>query len=681
MAWTRTLGALCSALLISVAASCSGGSDKNAVNYHASGGTGGSGGSGGSTGGKDAGDGGGLGGVDGGGGTGGTSALAPDVVVTKPTAATDPSQDEVVVGDTADALCTAKQSSVAGSKPVDPSSVKIALLDGSGAVVDEFPGTPTTNTDEYSASFVLTTIPNGKITFRCTATDIATAPHTGTGTLATFVDHGPLIDVTTPAPSSAYALANVVPFAFTVSPAPLATNDAEAAIASMSVTVNGVSITPVKDPGNANGYKFGVDFNDTTLFPQPPSGNIPVVIKAKDMRTPTAAERIDSYSFALDGAGPVIKVTNPKDQDIIGGQVTLTFSVTDALTAVDKKTVSVELNQVVNLYSATTEWTNTGDNYTFTFDSANVSGSKVQVTINVTASDIAGNKAPGESLIVYLDNYPPTVDLDPGNVRTSKVSGLNTFCSESFDPLGPWDPDPLIGRDAAVNDMAIVTQSFVHFRSLVWERTNSVSGQTVYYYSKTDPNSVYLYLQPDGPTVPLLINNDSDPECDAIAKVVGGKALPNLHLNPASPAGKAWYHTNDTSEAPAGCPWGADETEPLGLCTNNVSLLSIVIHHTMTGSPPVVYGIGAMTGLECTGSGWELPSQTTQATQKEGWFCLASTATDNVGNVGISAPLRICFDDPSTAYVPPCAISSVTPPTCTDGCTPPPHFAPFIFPP
>lgn len=661
-------------------ASCGGGDD-HAGNIKLSGGTGGTGGSS-ATGGKT------DGGPDASGGTGGTGGSAgdagpdsstggagvgPTVKVTFPTAATDPSTDSVVVGDLLDALCTVEAATGAGASPVDPSTVKLAVLDSALAVVSELPGKATKNPNEYGASFVLTTIPNGKFSVRCTASDSGTPAKPGASTIATFVDHGPDIAVTTPAENAPYALAGAVPFVFKVSPSLLAAVDPEADVASVKLTVNGVNITPTPDPGVTNGYKIPVDFNNTALFPQPPSGSIPVVIEGTNSRTPAAAKRTKSYNFVLDGQGPVITIKSPKNQDIIGGKVPLSFSVVDNGSGVDQKTVNVELNQASNLYTTSTQWTNTGNDYTFTFDSANVTGSKVQVTVNVTASDLAGNKSAGASVLLYLDNYGPIVDLDPGNFRTVKKSGTNYYCSQPFDPLGPL---------AASDDGTPIT-AFKHFRALVWDLTNTVAGQTVLYYSKTDPSSVYLYLQPDGPTVPLLVNNDADAECDVLNTIVNGQTIPNLQLNPATPTGSALYQGSDATSPPA-IPSGyctlPNETPPQQLCTNNASDLTVVVTHTMTGAEPVVYGIGQMTGLECTGTGWELSSQLAQATQKDGWFCLAATAKDKVGNVSISRPLRVCYDNPNTTYEPPCKNSSTTPPSCTDGCTPPPGFGTFLYP-
>jgi hypothetical protein len=436
----------------------------------------------------------------------------------------------------------------------------------------------------------------------------------------------------------------------------------------------------VRDPADPMGFKVAVDFNDTSYFPQPPAGFVPIEIRAKDSRKPAPGERVYSYRFALDGAGPVITLNKPKNQDIIGGKVTMEFTVVDALAGVDTKTVSVELNQVAKFYSPTdTNWTANKNNYTYTFDSANVSGSTVQVTVNLTASDLAGNKTMGESVVLYLDNKPPFVDLDPGYVRQQRPNGTAGMpvCSDQFDPLGiaANDGDGVPGHQAIA--------PFTLFRALVWDDTNFIAGQSVLYIAGADPMSVYLYLQPDGPTMPLLIDTDGDGFCDALDTMPGGVPLPNLRLNPVTPAGTASFAGTDPNALPDPamnhCVVGSDPAQPMHLCTSNASDLTEVIRHDAATLEPVVYGIGGLMGLECTGTGWELPSQLAGAMQKEGWFCLAVVAADKVGNKAISPPLRICFDDPMTASVPPCANSSQPLPSCTRGCIAPPHFPPHAL--
>src|SRR5690606_3116116 len=121
--------------------------------------------------------------------------------------------------------------------------------------------------------------------------------------------------------------------------------------------------------------------------------------------------------------------------------------------------------------------------------------------------------------------------------------------------------------------------------------------------------------QPDS-GVPLLINNDGDAECDALATAPGGVALPSLKLKAVKPAGKAFF-PNDSSQQSiwpplTGCVLGNETNPPAKLC-NGASDLTMAIEHDAAGEP-VIYGIGEMLGLECTGGGWEIASQLANAT-------------------------------------------------------------------
>jgi hypothetical protein len=94
----------------------------------------------------------------------------------------------------------------------------------------------------------------------------------------------------------------------------------------------------------------------------------------------------------------------------------------------------------------------------------------------------------------------------------------------------------------------------------------------------------------------------------------------------------------------------------------------------MLGIQSVVFGAGELGALECAGKGWEISSRDAD----EGWVCLAARATDRVGNVGVSTPLRVCVSD-RLGSEPACATSSTTPPRCTDGCTLPSKFPSVIL--
>jgi hypothetical protein len=96
--------------------------------------------------------------------------------------------------------------------------------------------------------------------------------------------------------------------------------------------------------------------------------------------------------------------------------------------------------------------------------------------------------------------------------------------------------------------------------------------------------------------------------------------------------------------------------------------MSRVIGHALDLKESVIYTLPNAPGLECTGTVLDL-----SANLPNGWICLAARAEDNAGNVGISAPIRVCLNS-SNGPTPACANSSVAMPSCVDGCTPPGHF-------
>jgi hypothetical protein len=94
-----------------------------------------------------------------------------------------------------------------------------------------------------------------------------------------------------------------------------------------------------------------------------------------------------------------------------------------------------------------------------------------------------------------------------------------------------------------------------------------------------------------------------------------------------------------------------------------------VVQHDVRGvNEPVVYGMGGLTGLECTGSAWN-PIAISE--NVDGWICYAARADDKKANTGFSRPLRVCYDNPNIPGSPACADGGSIPPTCTDGCTAP----------
>lgn len=607
----------------------------------------------------------GAGGDGGGGGEGGADPFdphAPAVEITSPLAVSDPDDGEVLLKDNVDVLCLVTKSTAAGSLGVNAASIKIAMLDRTGKVLKELAGTTTSEPNVYTAAFAVANLTNGPVSFRCAASDLAATPHTRTTLISTFVDRGPDISDVVPKTGAFLPLMGAVEFEFTVEPAPLADGDKGAEVSDVMLTVLGLPVEVMPAPGRPSVYLASVDFTDATLFPEAPTGDIPVVITATNSREPTSAVRTYGYTFKLDGDGPVISINKPAINQILGPpQQFVEFTVTDSPSGVDKNTVTVTLNGKAYVYEPPpSAWTEKNGTYTFKFDATKLNGSIAQATINVHATDTVGNKAEGQARVVYLDDYPPIVSLDPSPIRImfrATSTTTNPKCSSVFDPLGE-----------AVSDGDAI-QAAAMFRAFVWDETNYAPGQTVVRYAGPDTSSVRLYLQPDT-TQPLLLDEDGDGACDHVAtRDKNGKELVLLTLAPLPKAGTVPNTSDDRSDPPP-APQNCDRsgtTNPNPLC--KTTTLTYVARHAGDAQESVVYGLNPKANdLECAGNTWEVPGLAGYS----GWICLAASASDTVGNEGISSPLRVCTD-----YASKCA--GLPKPTCTDGCVPPLEFPSVIL--
>jgi hypothetical protein len=414
------------------------------------------------------------------------------------------------------------------------------------------------------------------------------------------------------------------------------------------------------DPGSPDdgAYDVTVSLNDTAVFPDVLSGTVPVTITARNRREPTPATRTFTYWFVIDGEGPVVKITDPKNSDVVGGQVPLHFTVVDELSPVDRESIVVRLNTTNHRYGEGGTWLDSGSEYTFLFDSVQAQEDVFsQATITISATDEAGNTGSGAALTVNLDNQAPIVDLNPPMVREQKPAP-NDYCSLPFDPIGTLPPA----------DLSSVMRA-QYFRALVWERTNQAPGQLVLFHAGTDEGSVFLYMQPD-PSEPFLVDgDDGDGICSDLIDT--REQLPFQQLEGLSPQGNSWFGSmaNDTEVLPDGCSYeGLSAPEPL--CQPFGSDMTRVIQWDYDSQVPVIYATSVVgSSAACVGSHWET------AQFAEGWACFAARALDRVGNVGISPPLRVCIDN----GIDPPPDCSGTPPSCTDGCTPPAGFPSSIL--
>lgn len=601
------------------------------------------------------------------GGGNGTTSQDFEVVITSPTAADDPVADDVVAAEDVTVLCRARPGE--SGKPLNPSTLTIEVLDGAGELalgLDEqplsAPGVPTGEDDEYSAEFGLASVPSGRLSFRCSVKGQDEALG-GSTRLDTFLDHGPTIVEKLPEVDSAHPLEGALEVEFTVSPTLLSDDDSEAEVTDVVLYVAGVKIDAVTEDSDSPGtYRASVDFTDQNLFEEPPTEHTSVRIEAMNARSPVAASAVRDYPFVVDGVGPTITFVNSSPRAVFGETV-VEFTITDSGAGLDEDTLEIQVsgypgddgepgNPVKYEPGNTSVWTAQVNRFGFRFDTGFLEDIESQITVNVRALDAAGNLGESLSLPLNLDDVPPWIDLDAGNAR---VIDAQDYCSASFDPLGN-----------AANDGEIITVRNKRFRALVYDQTTFGSGGLVSYMAGTDQTSARLYIQPDG-TRPLLVDKSGDGVCDDLAR----EDFDYFGLSAVKGAGGLTYSNTDSGTSPAITNQCLTKPHPgmlpKTLC-GELSDMTVVVEHDskVQLNEPIIYGLGNLPAAECTGTTWDLGNVVDQ----DGWICLAARATDNLGNTGVSRPLRLCFDDPTVLGSPPCATDNSSPPSCTDSCSP-----------
>ena len=600
------------------------------------------------------------------GAAGSLAILPPAVLITAPDELAHP-DDGAVLADNVEVFCSVEASE--GSAPIDTTGVTIDLLDADGNLLNTVSADQTDTEGEFSAVLVVANQPSGVVNIVCTGSTSETVPVSGSDTIQQFIDHGPIITPIIPEEDEALVAQDVV-MRFRIQPDPLADQDVGAAVSTMRIEVDGVEFD-LQPTDTADEYEVLVPFEDTNVFDPMPTGTVNVGVYASNSRSPVPVSSALPYTFVLDGLGPSITITAPTALAVVGGDVTLVFDVVDDYSGVDPDTIRVLVNVTdpadAARYSPTSPaWGVNGNTYRYSFDSAAVQGSVVQMTVNITVLDLAGNVSKTATANYYIDNQPPYISLDPPAVRDVTRSGSTIECTHPFDPLG-----------RAASDLDTI-QLISRFRALVLARTNQIGGQTIFYDALTDETRVQLFLEPDPASAPLVIDTNDDGICDDINTV--GRDVPQQELMPVSPKGEEPADPNIEAlladEEPTIDP--IDVLPDTGQCYPNSSGGTVTICGgssdlwRATGQliggavRPVVYGVAVSDGsggLACAGNDWELSPYV----QQEGWVCLAAMAYDMVDNRGVSPPLRVCIDDTTTAFEPDC--SPETAPSCTDGCT------------
>ncbi len=349
-----------------------------------------------------------------------------------------------------------------------------------------------------------------------------------------------------------------------------------------------------------------------------------------------------------DGMPPTFTLIDPTIGEMVAGVITLTVDIDDA-DGVDPDSVIATIAG-----THTIEMTSGGGRrWTGTFDTVPLAG-LVFPTIVVRAADDAGNMGQLGFEIV-LDNEAPIASLDPPHVREAEMTADGLACSRSFDPVG----------DDAADDLQRILQ-LTAFRARVQDVGNTGTMTTSVFVPNARVASVELYVL-DDTTKPLVVDTDGNGSCDDINPKITPTSVPSsasdaavVDLTPLAASGNPYYPASMSGDpftgSNASCGVGDDAQAPAQLCAfaDATRIPEVPAYHL-----PMIYTIPPAEEPACMGYGFDaLASNIT-----DGWACVAIRAVDTLGNVRVSAPIRVCVDsnDDSSA---PCG-TLATPPTCT----------------
>jgi hypothetical protein len=294
-----------------------------------------------------------------------------------------------------------------------------------------------------------------------------------------------------------------------------------------------------------------------------------------------------------------------------------------------------------------------GNAYSSLFDTTKLPAYALYPTISFRARDILGNEST-VSYMLSLDNEPPSIDLDPPNVRMLKQDSGKLVCSWSFDPVGP----------DAVDDGSLVTQLF-DIRARIEDNGNKpLTGRADFnLIGGVDPAKVQVFIL--GNTArPLVVDTSNPPDglCDDINPELVPTSKPQtdvdaqvLDMVALSPGGAA-----DFSPEPGVSCSASSGDPPASYCSTTKNVIkaqwdsqgrahsdSMTIATSYTPAAlPSIYTLGPVAGdgVQCAGRQFDASNNL-----KNGWACLAVKAADKLGNVQVSRPIRICvMATPST---------------------------------
>ena len=453
-------------------------------------------------------------------------------------------------------------------------------------------------------------------------------------------DPGPLIQVLSPAEDSRHKGSVSIQ---------VAVGD-EISVTSFEVRIGTVVLTSLtaKELGDNKQLYTGTIKFDDPLFNPSLSGKQVLTFSAENENGARASEQ---RIFFVDDVGPTITIQSQSAGDLIGGIIEIQAQVTDPAGVVGSSVRCVIGNNLDTREVQLTANPTTPNVYEGQFDTRTFTPYMLFPVMSFRAADRLGNEAT-QDIEVALDSGPPRLELDPPTMyfHARRRQGGGVFCSHPFDPVGP---------DAA-NDQQVVGQ-IQPFRVRIEDKGNAVPFTAFSIIAGVDRSSTKMFLL-DDTSQALTIDTTGDGVCDSVnPAVVPLGSAPDvsqavaIDLVGVPPAGSANFtpYTIDGSGSPtgnlfplgSGCVDGEDSDPPRALC--EVSQLTVATPAPVASgagedqrTEPAIYTIPPVVQsslLKCLGFPFDFLANDFE----DGWICVAASASDNLGNHGISRPLRV----------------------------------------
>ena len=545
----------------------------------------------------------------------------PVVTVVVVSQSGDPRTDDV-------SSVTASLNDPVADKPV--ASLRLAKSDS-----DTVPESDTTHFIFSGVPLDLSKLATGEYRLVFTATTVGGASASSTE-LSLWVDTGPTLVVNLPSEKGYYK-----------GSAPVEVSAVQTKFAVNLVTMALGQGSPVPLTQTSKGvFKGNIDFNS---FVPPLEGDQLATFRATNEN---GTQTVVLRHFVSDNVGPAIKDTAPVLGAMIGSVITIKATVDDPAGVDSSSVVAVVGNGDQNFEVKLVPLAVGGNVYSSLFDTTKLPSYALYPTISFRARDVLGNEST-VSYMLSLDNMPPTIDLDPPNVRILKQENGKWVCSWSFDPVGP----------DAVDDGSLVTQLF-DVRARIEDNGNApLTGRPDFVLiGGVDPATVQVFILSN--TVRPLVVDTSDPPngyCDDINPELVPTSKPQtdmdaqvLDMVALSPGGAADFSPEPgvscsaSSGDPPGsyCPttWNPSKTQWDDKGRAHSDTMTIAMSYS--ANLPSIYTLGPVVGdkLQCAGRQFDASNNL-----KNGWACLAVKAADKLGNVQVSRPIRVCvMATPST---------------------------------